>query len=85
MSRVTDLGDSVNQGSLPVRPEYNDKVDSGASGWVAQSLPVDWNVMPAVLDLHVTPRYDGRGDVDEGNCGEEENHKEQEVLHEYRK
>ena len=28
----------------------------GVSGWVAQSLPVDWNVMPGMLDLHVVRR-----------------------------
>ena len=85
MLRIANLRDGVIQSTLLVRLQYNVEVDSGTSGWVAQSLPVDWNVMPGVLDLHVTPRYDGRGDVDEGNCGEEENHKGQDVLHEYRK
>ena len=52
MLRVADLGDGVNQGILPVRLEYNMEVNSGASGWVAQSFPVYWNGMPGVLDLH---------------------------------
>ena len=83
MLRVTDLGDGVNQGILPVRLEYNMEVDSGSSGWVAQSLPVDWNGMPGVLDLHVVPRYDSRREVGEGYRSEEEEHREPEVWHGY--
>ena len=56
MLRITDLGDGVNQGTLQVRLEYNMEIDSGASGWVAQSLPVKWNDGPGVLGLHVAPR-----------------------------
>ena len=85
MLGVTNLGDGVSQGTLSVRPEYNVEVDSGTSGWVAQSLPVDWNVMPGVLDLHITPRYDRRRDVSEGNCDEKEEHNEPEVRHESRR
>ena len=85
MFRVTDHGDGVSQGTLSVRPEYNIEVESGASGWVAQSLPVDWNLMPGVLDLHLTPRYDRRRDVSEGCCNEEEEHNEPEVRHESRR
>ena len=81
---VTDRGDGVSQSTLPARLEYNIKVDSGASGWVTQSLPVICNVIPCVLDLHVVPRYDGCRDVGDGHCGEEEEPKEPEMLHEYR-
>ena len=82
MLGITDFGDCLNQGTLPVRLEYNMEIDSGAIGWVAQSFPVDRNVMPGVLDLHVIPRYDGRRDLGEGHRGEEEEHKDPEVLHE---
>ena len=85
MLRVTDLGDCLNQGTLPARLEYNIEIDSGARGWVAQSLPVDWNIMPRVLDLHVIPRYDDRRDVGEGKCGEEEDYNGPEVWHGYRR
>ena len=85
MIRVADLGDGVNQGSLLVRLEYNVEVDSRASGWVTQSLPVDWDVMPGVLDLHIIPRYDGRRGIGEGNCSEEQERKEPEVGHECRR
>ena len=83
MLRVANLGDGVSQGTLSVWLEYNFEVDSGISGWVAQSLPVDWNGMPRVLDFHVVPRYDRHRDVGEGRCGKEEEDKEQEVRHEY--
>ena len=78
MLRITNLGDGVNQGTLPFRLEYNVEVDSGAGGWVAQNLPVDWNGIPSVLDLHVVPRYDWRREVGGGHCSdsEEEEHKE---------
>ena len=82
MLGVTNLGDGVSQGTLSVRPGYNVEIESGASGWVAQSLPVDWNLMPGVLDLHITQRYDRRRDVGEGNCDEKEEHNEPEVRHE---
>ena len=85
MLRVANLGDGVSQGTLSVWLEYNFEVDSGISGWVAQSLPVDWNVMPAGLDLHVTPRYDGRRAVGEEHYGEEEEHNKPEVRHECRR
>ena len=84
MLGITDLGDGVSQGILPARLEYNMEVDSGASGWVAQILPVYWNGTLGVLDLHVVPRYDGRREVGEGHCGEEEEHKGPEVLHKCR-
>ena len=85
MVRVADLRDGVNQGTLSIRLEYNVEVHSGASGWVAQTLPVDWNVMPGVPDLHVVPRYDERRDVGEGHRGEEEEHREPEVWHEFQR
>jgi hypothetical protein len=74
MPRVADLGDGVNQGTLPFGPECNVEVDPGAGGWVAQTLPVDWNGMPGVLDLHVIPRFEGRREVGEEHGGEEEEH-----------
>ena len=82
MVRVANLGDGISQGTLPVRLEYKVEVDSGASRWVAQSFPVNWNVMPSVLDLHVAPRFYGRRDLGGGHCGEEEEYSEPEVLHE---
>ena len=82
---VTDLGDGINQGTLLVRLEYNVEVDSGASGWVTQSLPVDWNVIPGVLSLHVVPMNHGCREIGEGHCDEKEEYKEPEKLHEYRR
>ena len=76
MLRAADLRDGVNQGTFPVRLEYNMQVYSGTSRWVTQSLPVDWDGMPGVLDLHVVPRRDGLRKVGEGHCGEKEEHKE---------
>jgi hypothetical protein len=35
MHRVADLGESVNQGALPLGLERNVEVDGGASVWVA--------------------------------------------------
>ena len=58
MLRIADLRKGVNHGALPVRLECNVDFDGGASGWVAQILPVGRNGMPAVLDLHVVPRND---------------------------
>ena len=81
---VANLGDGVSQGTLPVWLEYNVEVDSGVSRWVAQSLPVGRNVMPGVLDLHVVPRHDWRREIGEGHCGDEEEHKEPGVWHDYR-
>ena len=78
MLRVTYLGDGITQGILLVRLEYNMKVDSRASGCVAQSLPVDWNGMPGMVDLHLAPRCDGRrdgGEGPEGHCDEEKEKK----------
>ena len=85
MLRVADLGDGVSQGTLPVRLDYNVEVDSGAGGWVAQSLPIDWNVMPGVLDLHVVPRYNGCREAGEEHYGEKEEKKEPEMCHEWRR
>ena len=85
MIRVADLGDGLSQGTLSFWLEYNVEVDSVVSRWVAQSLPVGWNVMPGVLYLHVLPRHDGRREIGEGHCGDEEEHKEPGVWHEYRR
>ena len=84
MLRIANLGDSIYQSTFLFRLEHNMEVDSGASGWVAQSLPVDWDGMPGMLDLHVVPRYNGRREIGEGYWAEEE-HKYPEVLHDYRR
>ena len=65
MPRVADLGDSVDQSALPFGPECNVQGDSGAGGWVAQTLPVDWDGIPGLLDLHVIPRFEGRREAGE--------------------
>jgi hypothetical protein len=72
MARVADLGDSVNQDALPFGPECNVKLNPGTSGWVAQRLPVDWNGMPGVLDLHVIPRFEGPREIGEEHGDQEE-------------
>jgi hypothetical protein len=81
MPRVADLGNGINQGVLLFGPECDMKVDPGASGWVTQSLPVDRNGMPGVLDLHVIPRFKGCREVGEEHGGEEEDYKVPVVLH----
>ena len=82
---VADLGDGIKQGTFPARLEKNLEVDSGSSGWVAQSLPVDGNTIPSMHDLHVVPRNDGCREVGEGHYGEKEKKKEPEVCHEWRR
>ena len=82
---VADLGDGIKQGTSLARLEQNLEVDSGSSGWVAQSLPVDGNTMPGMHDLRVVPRNDGCREVGEGHYGEKEEKKEPEVSHEWRK
>ena len=83
MATVTDLEDGISQSTLSVRLEYNMEIGSRASRSVAQSFPVDWNVMPGVLDLRVVPSYDvRREDVGEGHYSEEEVHKEPDVWFE---
>ena len=77
-----DHGESVNHGALPVRLECNVNINSGASEWVAQSLPVGWDGMPGVFDLHIIPRYDWRRKCDEGYCSEEEECREPYESHE---
>ena len=67
MLRIADLRKSVNHGALPVRLECNVDVDSGASGWVTQILPVGWNGWPGVLDPHIVPRNDWRREGGEGH------------------
>jgi hypothetical protein len=59
MPRVADLGNGVNQGTLPFGPECNVEVDCRAGRWMAQTLPVDWSGMPGVLDPNVIPRCRG--------------------------
>jgi hypothetical protein len=75
MPRVADLGDGVNKGVLPFGPECNVQVDPATGGWVAQTLPVDWNGIPGVLDLYVIPRFEGCREVGEEHGGEEEEHR----------
>ena len=83
-SLASRVGDGINQGTLPFRPECNVKVDPGASRWVAQTLSVDWNGIPGVLDLHVIPRFEGHREVGEEQGSEEEEHRKPlaVVLHE---
>jgi PIN domain nuclease of toxin-antitoxin system len=54
---------------------------------MAQTLPVDWNGIPGVLDLHVIPRYKRHCEVSEEQGGAEGEHGVPVVseLHEYRK
>ena len=55
MAGVADFGEGVNQRALPFGLECNIELGRGAGGWVAQTLPVDWNSIPGVLDPHVIP------------------------------
>ena len=80
---VADLGEGVNHGALPVRLECNVNVDSGASGWVAQILPINWDVIPAMLGLNVVPRHDWRHEGGSRHFNEEQECKE--PKHEYRR
>ena len=79
---VADLGKGINHGALPVRLECNVNVNSGASGWMAQTLPVGWNVMPGVLDLYDIPMYDWRREGVEEPWSEEEWCREPDESHE---
>ena len=78
---VTNLGYGISQSCIPAMLKYNVEVYSGASGWVAQILPVGWNGIPGVHDFHVAPRCDWRCDVGEGHCREEKGQKDPEALH----
>ena len=82
MLRVADLCQSINQGTLPFGLECNVECDQGAGRWVAQTLPVDWDRIPGVFDLHVMPRLWGRrkGNREEDD-GEEGEHREPVVSH----
>ncbi len=85
MGGVADLVEGVNQGTLQVGLECNVEVDGGAGGRVAQTLPVRWNSIPAVLDAHIIPRYEGRREVGKGRGSEEGERREPVVSHEYRR
>ena len=63
---AADLVESISQGALPVRFEGNVEVESSANGWVAQTLPVDWNGLPGVHNPHVIPRFDWCCEAGEG-------------------
>ena len=78
---VADLGECVNHGALPVRLEYNVDINSSASGWVAQSLPVGWYGVPGVFDVHVIPRYDWCHECGERHWCEEEKCREPDESH----
>jgi hypothetical protein len=80
--RVADLGDGVNQGALLFGLECNIEVNGGSGRWLAQTLPVNWNGIPGVLDPHVIPRFKGRREVGKYHGGKEEEHREPKVLHE---
>ena len=55
MLRVADLGQGINQGNFLFKLECNVECDQGAGRWVALILPVDWEGIPGVFDLHVIP------------------------------
>ena len=55
MPGVANLGEGLNQGAPPFGLKCNVEPDRGAGGWVAQTLPVFWDGIPGVLDLHVIP------------------------------
>ena len=82
MIRIADLIKGVNQGTLPLRLP-NVEVNCSAGGWT-QTLPVDWNGIPSMLDQHVIPRYEGRRELGEGHGGEEGERREPVALHESR-
>ena len=65
LARLADLIEGIDQGTLLVGLECNIEINCGVRGWVAQTLPVDRNGMPGVLDLHVISRYEGRQEVGE--------------------
>ena len=50
MLRVADLEKGVDQSILPVGLKCNVEFDNRPSGCVTQTLPVGWNVIPAVFD-----------------------------------
>ena len=52
---IADFEESINQRALPFGLECNIELGRGAGGRVAQTLPVDWNSIPGVLDPHVIP------------------------------
>jgi hypothetical protein len=79
--RIADLGDGINQCTLPFGAECNMEVDSCAGGWVAQTLPVYWNGMPGVLHRHVIPGFKGRHEVGEEHSSEEEEYGDPVVPH----
>ena len=57
MARFTDLINRINQCVLIVGLERNVEIDSGTRGRVAMVLPVRWDGVPRVLDVHVVPRW----------------------------
>ena len=61
MSRVTDLRQGVDQGALPLGLECKVEVDRRAGRGMTQTLPVDGNSMPGVLDMHIVPSLRGDG------------------------
>ena len=69
MLRVADLRKGVHQGILSFGFECNVEIDPGAGGWVAQTLSVGRNILPAVLDQHVISRV-GRHEVGDGHGSE---------------
>jgi hypothetical protein len=85
MPRVADLVEGVNQYALLFGLECDIEVNGGTGGCVAQSLPVDWNGMPGVLDLHVIPRFDGRREVSEEHGSEEGEGREPVETHVYKR
>ena len=66
MPRVADLGEGVNQGALSIGLKCKvEVVNHCPGGCVSQTLPVGWNGIPGVLDLHIIPMYGSRCEVGE--------------------
>jgi hypothetical protein len=76
MPRVADLVEGICQDTLPFGLERYVKIDPGTGGWVAQTLPVDWDSIPGVLDHHFIPSFTGRREVGEEHSNKEGKHRE---------
>ena len=74
MFGIADLHQGINQGILPFGLECKVEGNKGAGGWVTLTLPVDWDRIPCVFDLHVIPwfleRRNGNREEEVGEEGE---------------
>lgn len=55
MSLAADLEERVNQGVLAGWLERNVGIYCGAERWAAQVLPILWDGVPGMLDVHIVP------------------------------